>query len=197
MVQPETETKRNSSIELLFMLILCIAAAVAICVYVLRRGPIPLRHTSPTLSTLDHMGPPKVSQFGDVLHQVTIVVEPDPADAESRKISFFTHAFPDVTSDQRDKIRDGLVQMRKDLPEKYVACFVWTEEEIILLLSPTTAPLTQPQIHAFFSVFTSMKVPLGDHGKSRKLVAQQGRYKGSHAVAMPLKKPDPPKKPPA
>ncbi len=200
MSQVDPKAKRNSSLEMLIMLICFMVAASAICVHVLRRGSttLPSRASPQVTRTAQQL--PKhedITEFGKPLKQLTIWQKQQQADATQQAFAMIPNNIEGFNATLAQGAKECLVAARQHLPRAYTAYVVWLDSEIILLLAPTTRPLTTDQISAFEGVFRLLQVPIAeDRNNYRRFTAVRGRFKGVHGVAIPLRK-DAPKKPAA
>lgn len=199
----ENKVQPNSRIEMFFMLFLCILAGVAICAYVLWRGPTPLpssKSPMPTLTggaleqSLEVLSKELAHEFGKPLRQLVVIQKPKAADASQQGFVWIPIHIDELSPALAQKMKESLIAARQHLPPTYMALVVWVESEIILLLEPTARPLTTDQISAFEGVFRTLGVPIAeDRNSYRRFTAVQGRFKGAHGVAIPLRKTTPQK----
>ncbi len=202
----DQQVRSNARIEFWVMMGLFLLIGLVISGYVIWRGLIPppsRKLAMPTLTagaleqSLEVLSKELATEFGKPLRQLIVIQKPQATDPSQQAFVWIPNNIDELSPTLTQKMREGLVAARQHLPGTYIACVVWVDAEIVLLLEPTNAPLTTDQISAFEGVFRELKVPIAeDRNNYRRFKAVQGRFKGVHGVAIPLK-PETPKKPAA
>ncbi len=204
MQQTQRPVSTDAWFEMKFMLLLLVVAGCIVAYLVYSQSSAaarPLPSVPTVAASLPAQQLPKhedITEFGKPLKQLTIWQKPHTADATQQAFAIIPSTIEGFNANLAQTIKDCLIAARQHLPRTYIAYVVWLDSEIILLLEPTTVPLTTDQISAFERVFRALKVPIAeDRNNYRRFSAVQGRFKGAHGVAIPLRKPDAPKKPAA